>query len=38
VAKIEDVIKEIVFQILPDRETQGPSTNDDSEILQQLKQ
>jgi hypothetical protein len=28
----------VVFQILPDKETSGQSTNDDSELLQQLKE
>jgi prenyltransferase beta subunit len=37
-AKIEGVLKEKIFQILPDKETPGLSTYDDLEILQQLKE
>jgi hypothetical protein len=32
-AKTEVVLKEKIFQIVPDKETTGPSTNNDSKIL-----
>jgi hypothetical protein len=37
-AKIEGVLNEKFFKILPDRETPGPSINDGAGILCQLKE